>query len=146
MKSACTVRRRALTVLVVTWVSRRLAPAHGARALGWTLLRCWGCLWASCGWWVSLHDSAFWWKRQRQLTRARGELRLSILPVSGNWNNHHRPKHLIAEDYKVALIVCRNNGSGEQGMGETFKSHLGWARWLNTWIMETREGIEKQVR
>lgn len=61
-------------------------------------------------------------KRYRQLMRARGELRLSILSTSGIWNNHHKSKHLLAQDHKVVLIFYKNCGSG---VGETFKSHLG---------------------
>lgn len=84
-------------------------------------------------------------KGHREFRKDRGETNISILPISRNWNNHHRPKYPVAQDYKVVLIVCGNNGSEEGGMGETFKSHLGYARCLNPWIMETREGVEKQV-
>lgn len=51
----------------------------------------------------------------------------------------------MVQDYEVVLIVGRNDGPEQGGMGETFRIHLGQARCLNPWIMETREEVEKQV-
>lgn len=70
---------------------------------------------------------------------------LGILPTSRNWDNHHRPKYLTARDYKVVLVVCKNDGSEGEAWEKLNKSHLGQARCLNPWIMETTEGVEKQV-
>lgn len=63
-------------------------------------------------------------KGHRQLRRASSKRRLSLLPTFGTWKNHHGPKHPRLQAYKALLITCRNEGSGEGGMGETFESHL----------------------
>lgn len=77
-------RKRTLTVLVVTWVSWRLAATHWTWTLSWCLLRCWGSFWASCSRWIPFHDSAFWGqKNTSNLGESRTET-LSTLPASQN--------------------------------------------------------------